>query len=64
MLQFFMGADLADKRPSVLKKCLVNDPGFGARPLTHAICRSKLIEFGGSWCVLSISSATTRRAIA
>lgn len=48
MLQFSMRTHLANERPSILEECSVYDPSFGAGPLAHAICRSKLIELGGS----------------
>jgi hypothetical protein len=59
-----MRADLAEKNPTDFEQGSIDETGLGARPLTHAIARSRLIEFGGSAVECSTSSATERKAMA
>jgi hypothetical protein len=64
MAEFLMRACLTNESPANFEKRLVNEASFSARPLTHAILRSRLMEFGGFSFECSTSSATDRRAMA
>lgn len=59
-----MQTHLTKKNPTNLKQGFIDKTGLGARPLGHAIARSRLIEFGGPSVECSTSSAIDRSAIA
>jgi hypothetical protein len=64
MAEFLVGADLTQVSPADFEQCSINDSSLGARPLAHAILRSRLIVVGGASSECSTSSAIDRSAIA